>query len=140
MEKVLQPLFVPITDRLYSLVNPYSYSWSLDGVVYATLSVPKGFVTDGASVPRFAWTITGIRPDGLIRAAALIHDWLYFNGGRLPAGSYAFTDHRPVLGRWRRKDADKLFARIMRECGVAKHKRRMAYLAVRLFGWRAWGK
>ena len=42
---------------------------------HGVIRVPKGFVTDLASVPRvpFAYLLTG----GIGHAAAVVHDWLY---------------------------------------------------------------
>lgn len=39
------------------------------------LAVPKGFVCDLASVPRLLWW--WMPPDGIYRAAVVIHDWDY---------------------------------------------------------------
>lgn len=107
------------------------------------ISVPSGFTYDGASVPRMAWSLTGIRPDGLLRAAAAVHDWMYRWAGDLPEGSHEFRIGRrnwqTAIGRWKRKDADRLFGRMMREAGVGPIKRKMAYFAVRLMGGLAWG-
>lgn len=104
--------------------------------------VPAGFTYDGASVPRLAWTITGIRPDGLLRAAAAVHDWFYRNRGNLPEGCHTFRinemEWQSVIGRWNRKDCDRLFGRMMREAGVSPFKRKLAYLAVRALGGWSW--
>ena len=45
-------------------------TFDLHGGVRRRILIPKGFVYDGASVPRLVWTLSGILPDGLIRAAA----------------------------------------------------------------------
>ena len=135
------PINVPVADRLYRLEEDYIYCWKIDSTKYR-ITIPAGFTYDGASVPRPVWTISGLTPDGLIRAAALVHDWLYQFKGDLPKGSHQFfhknSEWRNVIGKWNRKDADRLFSRIMREAGVARTKRRRAYRAVRLFGWIAW--
>jgi hypothetical protein len=39
-----------------------------------TLSAPVGFVSDGATIPRAAWSIVGGPWDGKYRAAAVVHD------------------------------------------------------------------
>ncbi len=118
------------------------YSYTETSCLYNRIAVPSGFTYDGASVPRIAWSITGIRPDGLLRAAAAVHDWIYQWKGQLPRGSHAFRiDEFPwqdAIGRWRRKDCDRLFGRMMREAGVPSVKRKMAYLAVRLLGGLSW--
>lgn len=141
-----QPLNEPVLlengQEGYKLDENYPYSWYTKGL-QRIITVPEGFLYDGASVPRIVWTLSGVLPDGLIRAAALVHDFIYRNKGKLPKNSYGsiiegvyvdFSAHH-----WKRKDADKLFARIMRESGVSVIKRRAAYLAVRSFGWISWG-
>lgn len=140
MQPLEQPLNRPVGDGVYELAVDWTYEWEHDGI-RRRIIVPKGFQYDGASVPRLVWTCTGILPDGLIRAAALVHDWLYQHRGQLPEGSYQ-EFHR---GKWRnvgrvatRREVDRLFARIMRETGVSKLKRRLAYAGVRAGGWWAW--
>jgi hypothetical protein len=137
----VQPDIVPVTDELYRLDEDYEYRWTKFDTIYR-ITIPAGFIYDGASVPRIVWTISGITPDGLIRAAALVHDWIYFHAGKLPNGSHQYlnTDAHwsDILGRWRREHADRIFARIMREANVPKSKRRMAYRAVWFFGWFRW--
>ncbi len=110
--------------------------------LYNKICVPSGFTYDGASVPRLAWSLTGIRPDGLLRAAAAVHDWIYRWQGALPEGSHQFClddfAWQSAIGEWKRKDCDRLFGRMMREAGVSPMKRKMAYLAVRLLGGLSW--
>ncbi len=141
-----QPLNTPVMlkggNEGYKLVEAYPYSWVHTDKVQRVITVPEGFLYDGASVPRLVWSLSGITPDGLIRAAALVHDFIYRHEGRLPRNSYGvllndryvdYSDHR-----WQRVDADRLFARIMREAGVPTLKRRAAYLGVRAGGWASW--
>ena len=82
------------------------------------LVVPRGFVTDFASVPRGLRSILG--PTGPYGMAAVIHDWLY----------------------WRqdcsRAQADRIFDRAMRESRVSRYVRAALYLAVRVKGGPAW--
>lgn len=139
--KFEHPDIVPMTDKLYRLDEDYIYYWIKNDTKYR-ITIPAGFVYDGASAPRIVWTISGIIPDGLIRAAALVHDWIYRYTGKLPDGSHQYLNKNDlwanIHGRWARKDADRLFARIMREANVPKSKRRLAYRAVRFFGWFSW--
>jgi len=111
------------SDGLYVLYEEYTYlrpEWNV--------TIPEGFVWDGASVPRFLWSISGIRPDGRIRAAALVHDYLYRYGGKVPSCSRVFT----------RKEADRLFYEMIREAGGSWWTAWRAWFAVSLFGWLAW--
>jgi len=58
-----QPVNVPVTDKLYRLVEAYQYNWITDRVIYR-VEIPAGFEWDGASVPRLVWSLSGLRPDG----------------------------------------------------------------------------
>jgi hypothetical protein len=141
-----QPINIPVRLRngkeAYQLVEDYTYDWKHTDRLHRIITVPRGFVCDGASVPRLVWTLSGITPDGLIRAAALVHDYIYRHKGKLPRNTYGvlrdgvYEDISENI--WTREDADKLFARIMREAGVPKIKRRAAYLGVRTGGWASW--
>lgn len=143
-----QPDIAPISDSQYRLRENYVYEWMNDGR-HNRLVIPKGFVYDGASIPRVFWFF-GLRIDGLIRSAALCHDWLYSLSGDFQSrgnrGShFYYIQYQDDQGAWveqsrpwTREQADLLFARVMREAGYAKWKRRAAFIAVRLFGWLAW--
>ncbi|EIJ6515016.1 DUF1353 domain-containing protein [Salmonella enterica] len=78
------------------------------------ISVPAGFVTDLATVPRVFWSV--MPPDGKYAKAAIIHDYLYDNALRT------------------KKEADLIFLDGMTVLGVPKWKRTIMYWAVRLFG------
>lgn len=83
-----------------------------------TITIPVGFITDFASVPRlFRAFITG---HDNTKMPAVLHDWLYRKG----------------IGT--RKEADKMFLMAMKENGVPWWKRRMAYRGVRLGGGFSW--
>ena len=81
--------------------------------------VPRGFVTDGASIPRPFWTLIG-HPFREYTFAASIHDMLY------------------AIGDCTRKEADVVFHRAMGDEGVARWKRDLMYRAVRMGGAHAW--
>ncbi len=119
-----QPDIRPILGGKYVLHGDYNYEvMSLHPGFM--IEVPDGFRYDGASVPRFLWSLSGIRPDGIIRAAALIHDFVYRNKG--------------WDGLLTRKEADQLFRIMIRQAGGSWWKAWKAYRAVRLFGRLAWG-
>ncbi len=143
--RIPQPSIIPISDRgrhRYALEKDYTYRWSAEGWEW-TITLPAGFSGDGASIPRLAWTLTGLTPDGLHRAGAWVHDWLYRHAGRLPPGSFCRLNEEtgewlPVDAPWTRKQADKLFANMLAAAGVSRFRRRMMYRAVRAFGWMHW--
>jgi hypothetical protein len=135
-----QPVLIPVNDQFYQLMEPYEVLWEKFGQRYK-LIIPEGFKTDIASVPRLCWTLMDILPDGLHRGAAVVHDFLYYWYGRCPEGTvFVEQNNQWVVFSlpWQREDCDRLFARLMREAGTPAWKRRLMYLAVRLFGWKTW--
>lgn len=82
--------------------------------------VPKGFVTDLASIPRIFWNITN--PMELGDTAPIKHDWRYRN----------------KLGT--RKHADDEFLADMTMDKIPAWRRYPAYWMVRLRGGSRWGK
>lgn len=100
-----------------------------------TYTVPQGFETDGASIPRFLWSCVGHPFDSELLFSALVHDAGY-NGKLLIDG----------VQRWlSREECDRLFLRMMtgcevgrpgrtREVSVGSFRRWAIYRAVRMFG------
>jgi len=94
---------------------------------FGEITVPKGFISDGASVPRPFWTI--FSPfNGDYFEAALIHDYLY---SKISSATY------PLLTR---KNADTIFMDAMYDLGVGWISRHPIYRAVRLGGWMSYKK
>ena len=85
---------------------------------YESITVPEGFVTDFASVPKGLWNI--FPPDGIYSQAAVLHDYLY---------------QKKIYSR---KKSDQIFLEAMEVLGVSLWKRRIMYRALRMFGWYAW--
>src|SRR5688500_11341220 len=79
----------------------YPLVCDIDGTAY---TVPAGFVTDFASVPRILWNI--LPPYGKHSRAAVLHDWLY------------------VTGIVDRATADRIFLLLMEALGVGWVTRR----------------
>jgi hypothetical protein len=108
----------------------YEFVASSDPHSRVVIRVRASFICDGASIWRVFWTLAGVRLGGRIRAAAVVHDWIYrWNGAPALCGTW-FT----------RRRADKLFRRIMREAGMERRRIWLCYWAVRLGGWHAWNK
>jgi len=143
------PKIKVLGDRAYQLTETYRIVWEHEDE-WHKLTIPEGFVCDGNSVPWFGrlfvpgdWTL-GME-------AVLAHDFIYARQGRLLPGEYMVEDRRSVgiwydplhIGEgfrraWKRRDADRLFAKLMRESGVPRWRRRMAYRAVRFAFWNGW--
>ena len=117
--------------KRFKLHHEFTYRWrGYPGNIPLLITVTAGFVTDLASIPRVARLI--IPKLGRWNKAAVIHDYLYthlavnVNGGDVV-----------VLSR---KVADDIFLDGMTDLGVEPWKRRLMWLAVRIFGGFAWRK
>jgi hypothetical protein len=85
---------------------------------YKPVTVPSGFVTDFASIPRVFWS--ALRPDGDYAYAAVVHDYLYWM--------------QPLA----RKTADETLRFAMQDFSVAPATVAVIYDAVRIGGESAW--
>lgn len=71
--------------------SPFLYTWHEEGVGHYHVSVPIGFLMDGAS---------GCAPD--LGSSWVFHDWLY--------ATHAFTSGQPCS----RREADRVMHRVLR--------------------------
>lgn len=106
-------------DRCWTLGTPLVYQSDLLGKI----TVPSGFETDFASVPRVPvfFTLFGDRA----HREAVLHDYLYR------------CDSSPVVER---SQADNVFLEAMKERGKGFFVRYAMYWGVRLGGWTAYHK
>ena len=103
-------------QRVVTLEKSLYYESDILGEI---VFVPRGFVSDGASVPRALWAI--YPPFGKYLEAAVLHDWYCVLGKK---------DESPIDY----KVAAAVFREAMEVCGVNSWKRFKMYWAVRLFG------
>lgn len=105
-----------LTETTWALLAPLVYGSDRAG---HTITVPKGFQTDFASVPRvpIAFWLTG----DTAHEAAVVHDYLYQTHG---------------VGT--RQQADGVFLEAMAAMGIPGWRRQLMYQAVRLCGGAAW--
>lgn len=114
------------------LVKPFVYKMS---DISRSITVPAGFITDFASVPRPLWAV--LPPWGNYGPAAVIHDFLY----SVKRQEYVPDPDEPdKTVKITRKIADRIFLRAMKDCGVNIFRRQVIYRAVRAFGWFCFGK
>ena len=103
-------------ERIVALEKSLHYESEVLGQIVV---IPKGFISDGASVPRILWSI--YPPFGRYLEAAIVHDW------------YCVLGHKgesPIDY----KIAADVFREAMQACGVNCWRRFKMYWAVRLFG------
>jgi hypothetical protein len=81
--------------------------------------VPKGFVTDFASIPQGLWSL-GLSPHGQYSRAAVVHDYLYWSQGCT------------------RAQADRLLVLAMKESKVGSFDEFLVYQGVNLGGGGPW--
>lgn len=117
MSKFLDTLcLTEIDDKIFEICDhPFRYQSDLAGT---TFTVPIGFYTDFASVPRIG-IIYAMLGD-TAHQPAVVHDWLYY--------SALVT----------RKMADDVLLEAMNVIGVPAWRRLPIYWGVRMGGWYAW--
>ena len=100
-----KPILVPRDDGTWELAEDYG-------------EVPKGFITDGGSIPRLFWRLIGAPMEAATCAAYIRHDWKYATGcvSRLQADEERYED--------------------LRAAGIDYFRAKAVYFAVRVCGWR----
>lgn len=92
--------------------------------------IPKGFVFDGASVPKFL--ATWLSPVGILLIGGLVHDYVYKYTVLLK------KDKQSTSEVFTQKKADQLFRDINIEQNGIHFLNYLAYYALRLGGFLAW--
>lgn len=110
----------------WDIYNPFPFV--VDGVAF---TIPKGFRTDLASIPKPAQGITITNDDGRCLMPSLPHDWGYANKGVLPA-----DDGAPRI--FTREQIDGILRDGMYACGAGTDLAESFYIAVRAAGWLWW--
>lgn len=105
-------------DRIYFITKEIGWRPNPGQEAHKSVTVPSGFVTDLASIPRIFWSI--LPTDGVYAYSAIIHDYLYWE--------------QPVD----RDEADLIFRYSMEDFKVDGATIATIYKAVRLGGAGAW--
>lgn len=106
--------------QLWELLEPLTYQRG-----NVTITVPVGFTSDFASIPRFAkWYVDDDEPD--IVRAAVVHDFIYSRRGLLASRGLS------------RGDADAILKDAMLSSGASETKAFIVWAAVRLGGGPHW--
>lgn len=110
-------------DRIIVRPLPNGKDWELqEKLRYSAndgrlISIPKGFISDFASIPKFFRRL--YQPaTGKHRRAALVHDYLY----RTPTVDFT------------KEESDNIFLEIMKADGVSSFNRYVLHKAVAIFG------
>ena len=105
-------------EPIYFLTAPISWTPNPGQEQYQAVTVPPGFVTDFASIPRIFWSL--LLPDGEYAYAAVVHDYLYWTQTRS------------------RDEADEILKMAMEDFEVGSATIGTIYGAVRVGGAAAW--
>ena len=108
-----------------------------------TIVIPKGFVFDGASIPRPFWAI--LHPSGLLLIPALVHDFAYRCGFLWEVVEEKTNGKNGTVRMYQclwgcKEDWDYLFRKIGSEVNGVNGVNWVAWLAVYAFGGNAWKK
>jgi len=110
------PIAINISDRERQIQEDYLCDLP-NGVI---LTINRGFIYDGASIPRLFWSLIGSPFTGTHQRAALIHDALY------------------AAELYSRETCDWIFLQIMQYHGCNWLKRNLMWSAVKIFGRSVW--
>lgn len=98
------------------------FHFAVDGNPDKVVVVPKGYLTDGATVPRLFWGL--VPPWGEYGQAAVLHDYL--------CEYLTYQDYGATISVTR-KEADLIFKRSMEELNVGVLTCSTMYAAVRVY-------
>ncbi len=105
---------VPLSDRRWRLDRDFIVITKVAGLIL----VPKGFICDLNSMPRFLWWAS--TPTDYPEAG-VVHDWLYHVQAPRAA-------------------ADAVYRELLLTLGMSSARAQSRYLALRSFGWAAYRK
>jgi hypothetical protein len=105
-------------EPMYYLTKSIKWKPNADQAGFSPVSVPVGFVTDLASIPRVFWSL--LRPDGEYTFPAIVHDYLYW------------------VQDTKRENADLILKMGMQDFGIEKATITTIYDAVRVGGGSSW--
>lgn len=123
-----------IKSRVYGQNNINQYKLINDVVVKLSngkiITIPKGYIWDLASVPRFLWAL--VPPDSDAELAFLIHDYLFENNKKL-GYNQKFCDNEMKIWSEALNGTQNKFS-------LRNLDNSVRYLAVRMFGKKVFKK
>ena len=152
-----QPTVKNVGERQWQLQKDYAVTFMLRDVLHR-LVIKAGMVYDGASIPRWAWTILGKSPMGQHDSGTIFHDLIYMllknsKNNAVVGHSVDKCTHTLFIelnGEWHsymaemsRKECDAIMFEIIRNTeGVKISKWVLAamYRGVRIGGAKYWNK
>lgn len=105
------------------------------------IKIPKGFVTDGASVPKLFRAL--LTPSGILFVAGIIHDYAYRNDKLMGMKTDTlgnFTEEFDFSVKGGREYWDFVFMKTGVQTSGLYVIPRLAYCNLLVFGWIAWNR
>lgn len=129
--KIHQLIVFIFEVRKWEVVENWHYTYHADNDV--ELVIPKGFIFDGASIPRPFWAI--LNPIGLLLLQGLLHDYAYKYDQLWQVSNGRVKAYNKGEGKefW-----DKLFENVGREVNGFFLINGIAWLAVNIGGSGSW--
>ena len=118
------PAFTPVGDK-YATVDELVVDLTEVPQVHHWVSIPSGYPFDGASIPRVCWSLIGSPFEPDLMLAACVHDW--------------YCEHSAECYQ-SRVIGDAVFFYLLTKAGVARWRRVLMYLGVRLNSFWFYGR
>lgn len=106
-------------DKIWRVISGFRYYYPHQGSL-GVFEVPEGFYTDGASVPRWLWSL--VPPWGSYGQAAVLHDFML-----VTRSIYINEKYEPIPMSL----INRIFYRSMKQLGEPRIVRYPMYVAVR---------
>lgn len=120
----IPPAFVPDGDRYQTACELHVAIGDVPGLVHVVV-IPRGYIFDGASIPRVLWSLIGSPFEPALMKAACVHDW--------------YCEHTADCYQ-SRVIGDAVFFYLLTKAGVARWRRVLLYLGVRLNSFWFYGR
>ena len=120
--------------RRWEIMEDWRYDLSGEYEIYI---IPRGFIFDGASIPRLFWNI--LSPTGYLFIAGLIHDYAYKYAG---VWTIPTSDRKvPYFMSLSKSEADNIFRDVSDAVSMGESKMTwIAKKALDAFGFMAWNE
>jgi hypothetical protein len=114
--------------------------WRIEYGELVVITIPKGFISDGNSVP---WFFTRMVPKfGKNTLAGIVHDWLYKTGEVIMRDVndpwFNSSAQQCITKTVTRQLADEIRLHLCVKCSVPWYQRFLSYWCLRIFGRSAW--
>lgn len=125
-------------DNIHSFRNEVHLEWInnrmlvvfLNEVIICNISIPKGFITDGATIPKLFWNI--LSPFGRFFKSCALHDYICLLAKLKNNEAPNLKEGIKIATQYRKK-ADTLLSLSMKKQGIALWRRLLIMTNVRAY-------